>query len=401
MGPFLFLRAAAAAALPLALLLSLSVLPATALPWRAEAIPDPTKDPVGCGRPAGSKSWICDPDRLLSPAGAHAIEQALQEIHVNVTRMCGDTPQGYEVAVGLVRRMITGGEDIPEATRRFARELHNRWGVGSAECDNGVMMFLSVDDRWIHISTGKGSREALPDSAVQHAISVMRPLLRSGSLSTAILAGVQDMGAHLRQPVAAKPRNISKDLEMLLFLVEILGLVLMFLAVAFYLLIFLAEALQWIRGLWVSWWQPPKRSPRGEYRNQLAAIDQRMAAVEAGQLAATSCAICLEDFEPLRGCSRKPTRVLWCGHTFHKECLRNWGSSGRSTAPCPICSGPVGAGTRESVLEPLETIAQREASFRRRQLDFLFPAMLLAHQTSAITGSSSWAFGGNGGCGIS
>eukprot|EP00906_Rhabdomonas_costata_P025499 RCo036455 len=199
MGPFLFLRAAAAAALPLALLLSLSVLPATALPWRAEAIPDPTKDPVGCGRPAGSKSWICDPDHLLSPAGADAVELALQDIHTNVTRKCGDTHQGYEVAVGIVQRMDTEEQNIPDATKRFAQRLHNRWGVGSSECDNGVVMFLSVGDRWAYISTGKGARETLSDSAAEDVISEMRPLLRSGNLDKAVLVGVKSIRAHLRR----------------------------------------------------------------------------------------------------------------------------------------------------------------------------------------------------------
>eukprot|EP00906_Rhabdomonas_costata_P025498 RCo036454 len=343
MGPFLFLRAAAAAALPLALLLSLSVLPATALPWRAEAIPDPTKDPVGCGRPAGSKSWICDPDRLLSPAGAHAIEQALQEIHVNVTRMCGDTPQGYEVAVGLVRRMITGGEDIPEATRRFARELHNRWGVGSTECDNGVVMFLSVDDRWAYISTGKGSRDALPDSAVEETISAMRPLLRSGRLDEAVLVGVLDIGAQLRKPVERwTPLQWLIYGPFLVLYTILTDPLLLFCAIMVGFVVY-------------SWYQGAReRAQTAAFRRKLTAIEQQRAAARAGQFAVKSCPICLEEFEGGETPSR-PTRLLRCGHVFCEDCIHTWESSGRSSTLCPICRGPINAPAEEG--QPAPTAA--------------------------------------------
>ena len=36
--------------------------------------------------------------------------------------------------------------------------LHARWGVGDAACENGVVLLLSVQDRQVYVSTGKGAR---------------------------------------------------------------------------------------------------------------------------------------------------------------------------------------------------------------------------------------------------
>eukprot|EP00906_Rhabdomonas_costata_P018288 RCo026693 len=355
---------------------------ATSHPWAVEHIPDPTKDPVGCGRPAGRKSWICDPDRLLSPGGADAVELALQEIHANATRKCGDIVQGYEVAVGIVRWMVTGGEHVPEATRRFARELHNRWGVGAAECDNGVVMFLSVEDRWVYISTGKGSREALPDSGVQHAISVMRPLLRSGNLDKAVLAGVKDIDTRLRQPIERWGL-----LQWLIF-----GPFLLVSAVLSNPLLLFCVVVGAV-GLWMLFTEVRERAQRAKFRRRLMAIEEQRAAARAGQFAATSCPICLEDYEPEGSPSRKPTRLLRCGHVFHEECIHTWESSGRSTAQCPICRGPINApatavGSPHKQCFPTtvaegratQTFMENETSFRLRRLRDLYPALLVEEQ---------------------
>ncbi len=42
---------------------------------------------------------------------------------------------------------------------RFARQLHDAWGVGSAACDNGVLLLLATKDRQVYISVGKGATD--------------------------------------------------------------------------------------------------------------------------------------------------------------------------------------------------------------------------------------------------
>ena len=40
------------------------------------------------------------------------------------------------------------------AARDFAVYLHNSWGVGSESENNGIVLFISVEDRVLYISTG-------------------------------------------------------------------------------------------------------------------------------------------------------------------------------------------------------------------------------------------------------
>jgi uncharacterized membrane protein YgcG len=57
---------------------------------------------------------------------------------------------------------------------KFARELHDIWGVGDKHCHNGVLLLISLGDRVLHISTGKGARETLNDETA--SIIVGKPL---------------------------------------------------------------------------------------------------------------------------------------------------------------------------------------------------------------------------------
>ncbi len=47
-----------------------------------------------------------------------------------------------------MQRMQVSG-DAASTARRFARELHNKWGVGDGSCSDGVLMLLSIEDRQV------------------------------------------------------------------------------------------------------------------------------------------------------------------------------------------------------------------------------------------------------------
>ncbi len=55
-----------------------------------------------------------------------------------------------QVAVALVQSMkLQGGRTEAEQAEYFAKSLHKAWGVGDASCDNGLVFFLSKDDRQV------------------------------------------------------------------------------------------------------------------------------------------------------------------------------------------------------------------------------------------------------------
>ena len=55
-----------------------------------------------------------------------------------------------QVAIALVKSMkLQDGRDEAQQAEFFAKSLHNGWGVGDATCNNGLLLFLSQDDRQV------------------------------------------------------------------------------------------------------------------------------------------------------------------------------------------------------------------------------------------------------------
>lgn len=65
------------------------------------------------------------------------------------------SPVCLQLGFALMRKMVLApGQDSGVAAEQFAQALHSKWGVGRAECQNGVLVFLAVDDRCVEHSLG-------------------------------------------------------------------------------------------------------------------------------------------------------------------------------------------------------------------------------------------------------
>lgn len=83
-----------------------------------------------------------------------------------------------QVAVALMRGMVFTG-DAGVAAGKFARRLHDLWGVGDARCNNGVLLLVSIKDRQIYISTGSGTSSRLAYNVIDDIIADVRPFLKN------------------------------------------------------------------------------------------------------------------------------------------------------------------------------------------------------------------------------
>jgi hypothetical protein len=55
-----------------------------------------------------------------------------------------------QVAVAVFHRMSTAKHgDKAVAAQEFARALHDRWGVGNPDCQNGALLLLAVGDKQV------------------------------------------------------------------------------------------------------------------------------------------------------------------------------------------------------------------------------------------------------------
>ena len=82
------------------------------------------------------------------------------------------------VDVTAVIDEMSASNDSLAASERFARKLHDTWGVGDKTKQDGILVFLSIDDRVVYISTGSGVQFKLTKQVIDNLISDMKPDLK-------------------------------------------------------------------------------------------------------------------------------------------------------------------------------------------------------------------------------
>ena len=140
-------------------------------------VPNPMLNPAACGRGNVPKSAICDPSLLLSEESKNVIEGYVNAIN------------NAQVAVAVIDEMsskFAGKDDSPAASERFARELHDTWGVGDKTRQDGILVFLSINDRVVYISTGSGVQRKLTKQFIDYIISDMKPDLKQKEYGRAL-----------------------------------------------------------------------------------------------------------------------------------------------------------------------------------------------------------------------
>lgn len=159
--------------------------------------PNPTVDYRTCGRSA--KSWVCDPDHVITPAAASRVEEIINEISEKAKTTTCQPSLSPQVAVALVERMAPYGFEggSLSVAKRFAKYLHDTWGVGHESCQNGVVLFLSKLDRHMYISTGREAKKVLNDEKAQQIVERMIPFLKQGQFCSLIRSRINHKGANV------------------------------------------------------------------------------------------------------------------------------------------------------------------------------------------------------------
>ncbi len=142
-----------------------------------EGVPNP--------RPAGS--WVSDTANLLPPATEARIDHRLDAVERDL---------GVEIALVTVT-----GIDLPP--KEFATRLFERWRIGKAGADNGLLVLLVLDQRRLEMETGYGLEPIVPDgwlSAMQ--AEAMVPAFRAGDYATGLESGLARLDERLRANAA-------------------------------------------------------------------------------------------------------------------------------------------------------------------------------------------------------
>lgn len=326
-------------------------------------IPNPMTDPASCGRSQVAKTSICDPDALVSDADKNIIEGYINSL------------SRAQIAVAIIYKINYNGlnskdDNTMEAAKYFSTELHNTWGVGSTTSNDGILIFLSISDRVVYLSTGSGVNHLLPQHLIDRIIENMKSDLRRGEYGKAIQKCIIQIDTILSG-------DSKSELEVKLSSSSSSEIGTYF-SYIFYGLIF-----SFIIGSQYSKYRENQRL-NSMQRGQ-AALDRLMKEVdqssESFKFHSSSCPICLEAYpsknlssssssemesefgdgygetsktiigpsssgehsnnssSPEADATRRPMG-LQCGHTFCFSCLETYLKSDTGKS-CPICRAPV------------------------------------------------------------
>ena len=142
---------------------------------------------------------VVDQANLLSAAEKQAISQKILQLHEQGTAQ-----------IGVVIVPTTGQEDIFD----YAMRVAEKWQLGSAKRDNGILMAIAVNDRRIQILTGYGFEGIMPDIIVSRIIrNQITPYFKQAQYAQGIEAGLNEITNILNQDpeVAAQAAQELKE----------------------------------------------------------------------------------------------------------------------------------------------------------------------------------------------
>ncbi len=114
--------------------------------------------------PPRSNTLVTDYVKLLTPGERDALERKL---------VAYDDSTSTQIAIVIDRSLE--GEEIFDYSYRLAEA----WGIGRENKDNGVLVYIALQDRKLYIQTGYGAEGFLPDAMANRIIeTVIKPAFR-------------------------------------------------------------------------------------------------------------------------------------------------------------------------------------------------------------------------------
>jgi uncharacterized protein len=152
---------------------------------------------IGLAPPALAADRFPQPSGYLVDASDAIPDQDQQALEAELTAYA--TRSGHQLAVAVVP---TAGGNIDN----YANDLFGRWGVGSKERDDGVLIVVATSDRQLRIEVGRGLEGDLTDLQAAEIIrDDMVPPLRAGSVTDAVRAGERSVRRVLGDPTPDAP----------------------------------------------------------------------------------------------------------------------------------------------------------------------------------------------------
>jgi uncharacterized protein len=149
--------------------------------------------------PPAPKRHFNDYARVVNATDAQQLDQRLVRYEQATTN---------QFVVAIFQKLETQSS-LEDYTRRVA----NAWKVGQAGKNNGVVLFVFIQDRKMRIQVGPGLTGALPDTFCKRVLDEkLTPAFRRGDYAQGLRAAV-DAVIHATEPKAANPAPAETPAE--------------------------------------------------------------------------------------------------------------------------------------------------------------------------------------------
>ena len=140
---------------------------------------------------------VVDNACIISPSTESELNNAL----INLS-----TQTGIQIAVLTIRSLQ--GEDLESYSMRVAE----KWQLGDAEKDTGVLLLISLDDHAVRIEVGYGLEGTLTDAKCGLIIrNVIAPNFRNGNYDRGIVEAVNNIIGIATQDESLVSENVKKE----------------------------------------------------------------------------------------------------------------------------------------------------------------------------------------------
>lgn len=143
--------------------------------------------------PPSPTSHVTDDAQALSAATRESLDRRLARY---------EQQSGHQVIVYIGR---TAGDTTIE---QFAVEAFEQWKIGDSKLDDGLAVFVMVEDRAIRIEVGYGLEPTITDLIASQVIrNVMIPRIEQGDWDGAIVGGVEALVDTIEGEAGALPSD--------------------------------------------------------------------------------------------------------------------------------------------------------------------------------------------------
>lgn len=309
------------------------LIPLATAQWIPSDYPNPTINFTACGR--HNKSYVCDPDHIITRDTADKLDAYIHNI-TQIISPCGKYQMGIALCDSMDLHQM--GVDATKAVEEFAQDLHNTWEIGNIECNDGILFFLSKDDRKMYISLGIIVREQLTDDIITKIIDNMEGCLNQGNYDCAVLHMVDDIEFVLNNGTLNN-KNRNMPLPIIIMLSVIGGLCCYIACLAF-----IADACREYRSNKIIKYKKLRHVNKiNAYANKKAKLYKAFGKLSdiAQKNLLNDLKITCDDLNKFLTDSRKfvpsicckcitTTSKLNCGHPICKDCLS-------TDIKCPVC----------------------------------------------------------------